>query len=769
MIKSTANSWQASTAKLNWDKPQTPVATDFDDVYFSEDDCLGEVDYVFLQANQLQQRFLKNHYQQSHRHKHHFIIAETGFGTGLNFLLTLKLWLESPISQDKQLHFVSVEQFPLSLDALKIAHALWPELSPLANILQQHYPDTLLGLHYRECDFSQIYPNSLPVKLSLLFNEAQTGFAELFHTTHNLDCCLASQSVDAWFLDGFSPSKNPEMWQDGLFALMARLSHKNTSLATFTAAGFVKRGLKQAGFRIKKHKGFGRKRDMLIGQFVGLPSLQEHIVASTKKQTFGDFWPIYRPQLDPLTSTTQDNSDCTTKRDHKSLVQTVSIIGAGVAGLTTAYQLAQAGFIVDVFESNDDSMQEASGNPQAVLFPKLSVHKTALSEFNLLSLNYAVDFYQRLNKQHIDNADLNSITNTALFEACGLIQCVGNESQQQLQELAQCFPQFIDYLNAKQASQLANTKIQSEAIHYPKLGFVNTQTLKQHFLNHSNIHLHTGTKIEKLQKITQEDTNHWRLEDSNKQQYTANYVVVCNANAAQTLLPQHSFSLKNIRGQITQITRTEQTDVKSNLQTLPSLKKTVCHKAYINPAIKKHNETHIKTTLSFGASFDLHNNNPEPEAQSDQYNIKQLHQHLPDFKILQKNDKPELNDTSEHWHARVNFRCTSNDYLPIVGPVINETAQSNAFNNYRKNSHAHIPSEKICHQGLFVNIAYGSRGFTTAPISAATIISYLTQGLNPLPCSLIKAVHPGRFYIKNIKQANKQDKQARINKTKNDR
>ena len=124
----THSPWHIEQANLNW-QGHTPSSNTFDDVYFSREDAFGEVDYVFIDGNQLKSRF------NTHNHsKHQFIIAETGFGTGLNFLCTLKLWLQSSLSKIKQLHFISFEKYPLAFEDLVKAHKDWPELSELCQI-----------------------------------------------------------------------------------------------------------------------------------------------------------------------------------------------------------------------------------------------------------------------------------------------------------------------------------------------------------------------------------------------------------------------------------------------------------------------------------------------------------------------------------------------------------------------------------------------------------------------------------------------------------
>ncbi|HYN53545.1 MAG TPA: tRNA (5-methylaminomethyl-2-thiouridine)(34)-methyltransferase MnmD [Methylotenera sp.] len=234
-----------SQAKIEWRDGQ-PYASAFQDVYFSSDDGLLETEYVFLQGNNLISRW-----QQPDLHvvnQNVFTIAETGFGTGLNFLCAAKLWLKIG-PKDTKLHFISTEKYPLSLQDMTNALAYWPDLNLLTLPFLAQY-QTMLDKKEPVLLFND------RVQLTLLIGDA---------TTHLNDI---QTKVDAWFLDGFAPSKNPEMWQAALFEQMARLSNDQTTFATFTSAGDVRRGLTTAGFEVNKRAGFGKKREMLMGRFL---------------------------------------------------------------------------------------------------------------------------------------------------------------------------------------------------------------------------------------------------------------------------------------------------------------------------------------------------------------------------------------------------------------------------------------------------------------------------------------------------------------------
>ncbi|OIR12418.1 tRNA 5-methylaminomethyl-2-thiouridine biosynthesis bifunctional protein MnmC [mine drainage metagenome] len=226
---------------IEWRDGQ-PYASAFQDVYFSTDNGLEETKFVFLTQNDLAIRFknLKNA---------NFTIAETGFGTGLNFLSAWQLWSEHAPS-DSCLHFISVEKYPLTVDDISLAQAYWPTLADYSQQLLTQYRQLTPGIH-------QLSFANGKVTLNLLIGDVSEMLPQI------------ETPVEAWFLDGFSPAKNPDMWSASLFQNMARLSHSLTTFATFTSAGDVRRGLQAVGFQVKKLAGFGKKREMLRGHFIG--------------------------------------------------------------------------------------------------------------------------------------------------------------------------------------------------------------------------------------------------------------------------------------------------------------------------------------------------------------------------------------------------------------------------------------------------------------------------------------------------------------------
>jgi tRNA U34 5-methylaminomethyl-2-thiouridine-forming methyltransferase MnmC len=214
------------THPLEWNEDGVPISQRFEDPYFSMHDGLAETRHVFLGGNDLPARFVDG-----------FHIAELGFGTGLNLLATLKAWRDSEVQG--VLHFTSFEAFPLAQDQMATALKAFPEMDELASELLGVLTDGGANLHDLHFD--------------LIIGDAR----ETLPHWH--------EKVDAWFLDGFSPAKNPELWEGPLMQAVGDHTNAGGTVATYTAAGFVRRALDAAGFDVERVKGFGRKRHMTIG------------------------------------------------------------------------------------------------------------------------------------------------------------------------------------------------------------------------------------------------------------------------------------------------------------------------------------------------------------------------------------------------------------------------------------------------------------------------------------------------------------------------
>jgi tRNA U34 5-methylaminomethyl-2-thiouridine-forming methyltransferase MnmC len=219
----------AQKARVTWRENDVPVSDRFADPYFALADGLAESRHVYLAGNRLPERFGPG-----------FEIAELGFGTGLNVLAAAAEWCRS--GQAGALGFTSFEAFPLEPAAMARALAVWPELA--------RWSEPLLAAWSAEARHVEL-PG---LRLTVIEGDAREMLKHW------------SGRADAWFLDGFSPARNPELWQADLLADVARHTAPGGSFATYSAASAVRRTLAEAGFEVERIPGFGTKRHMTRGR-----------------------------------------------------------------------------------------------------------------------------------------------------------------------------------------------------------------------------------------------------------------------------------------------------------------------------------------------------------------------------------------------------------------------------------------------------------------------------------------------------------------------
>jgi tRNA 5-methylaminomethyl-2-thiouridine biosynthesis bifunctional protein len=329
---------QICSLNLSFDKQGSAYSNNYNDIYFQPGIGLEEKVHVFLKGNDL-----PNNWQ----NKNTFCIGETGFGTGLNFLNTLKLWDKSS-RNNQNLHYISCELHPLNKQQLQQALAQFPELEDYSKSLIDEYPQLLLyGFH-------RVHFKNYGVTLTLIFGDCVDAFEQL------------EASIDAWYLDGFGPSKNPEMWDDRLFKALANLSHIGTTAATFTVARKIRDGLKSVGFEISKLTGFGQKREMLTAKLIS-----ENI--ATEKQPKQPWHQTFKA----------------------SKQQSFTVLGAGIAGLSLAEKLQQQGKNVTLIDRQKQPCLETSGNPQAMIMPSFDLNDSQEARFYLTSFLYATRHYSK--------------------------------------------------------------------------------------------------------------------------------------------------------------------------------------------------------------------------------------------------------------------------------------------------------------------------------------------------------------------------------------
>lgn len=675
-----------SCAQLQWDEQGQPVSSQFGDIYFTTENGLEETRHVFLQHNQLSERWADLGDTDS------FCIAETGFGSGLNFLAAWELWLAAaPASA--QLHFVSVEKYPLSKADLSRALALWPSLAGLSAQLVANYP-CILGTGFHRLNFL-----NGRVRLTLIIDDAALGFGKLLTSPHPLFSSRGAK-VDAWFLDGFAPAKNPAMWSQPLFDAIGKLSRPGTTVATFSAAALVKHGLRQQGFSVQKVAGFGRKREMVKGIYTADGLVQPKPEDYSFRGSFSPYpvpWAI--PANPPITKNRQ-----------------VIVIGGGLAGCHSARALAERGWRVTLLERHPRLAEGGSGNPQGVVYAKLSPLNETQAAFNLASLQYALRHYQQY------WPDCGS--------QCGVLQLAYKPTEHKLQELLHerfaSAGDLVEFVDAERASQIAGVALPYSGLYFPQAGWINPRKLCAALTDHPNIHLVCQVNALDLQQPSSEGGD-WQVMAGTSPVATAPVIIIANAADALNFSQANHLPIKAIRGQVTYLPETAAS---------PLLKSVVCAEGYISPA--------SEGIFCSGATFNLRYNSSELRSSDHLANLKHLGEHMPAIARQWQGINPEL------LQGRVGFRCTLPDYLPAVGPAPIGEDLKRDFAPLRKNAKAGITTPGSYFPGLYLNIGYGARALAYSPLCAELLAGQINNEPLALATELANALNPARFIIRDI-------------------
>lgn len=540
---------------------QTLYAPRYDDHYYASDaasaDGVAETDYVFIEGNHLAERF-----RQLPEHGF-FVIGETGFGSGLNFLRAALCFLEhAPASS--RLFFYSSEKHPLPaavFDAIQQQRAWIPPV--LLHAFQTCPIPATPGFHTRQIAEGRIH-------LCLMYGDSNALWP------------LARAHCDAWFLDGFAPSKNPDMWQADLFRALADHSKAGTTLATFTAAGFVRRALQQAGFQVERKKGFGHKREMLIAEFP-------------------DQW-----------------EPSGLKPRH------VAVIGAGLAGCTTARALAEFGCTVTLYDGQGLA-QGASGNLAGVLYTSASPHFTAQNRFYQSSFFHALAWMQRLGfPADAEQGALNGVwhvpTHASLMERTRQALIAGYWPEEELS--------CGEYDGQQGAC-------------FTRAGYISPPLWCQHLIKHPDIHL-----VEQQVQAVQAIQAGWQVLS---EALVASFddVVLCTSHETPQLLDTGFARLRRVRGQVSLVQATESSK---------EWQQAACHQGYLTPA--------LGGLHAVGATFNRQDESTIPFPEEDAANIAALQDALPRHWQALGGEQLRIAD------SRVSMRCYSPDSLPLAGAAV---------------------------------------------------------------------------------------------------
>ncbi len=525
-------------AKLAFTDKGTPYSPDYGDVYHSEDGALEQARHVFLAGNDLPARW---------RGRQSFVINETGFGLGLNFLASWQAWLSDP-QRCSRLSFVSFEKHPFSAADLARAHGRWPELGPLAAALQEQWPVLAPGVH--RLNFADDR-----VTLTLFLGDAAVLLPQL------------AARVDAFFLDGFAPAKNPELWSAKFLAALTRLASPGATIATWSVAGEVREALAGNGWTLGKRPGFGHKREMLTGTRAGT---------------------------------------CAAKIVKRSAM----IIGAGIAGTCLAERLAARGWAVSLFDRQLGPALEGSGMPGAIFLPLPAKDDNRVARISRAAFLYTA---RRLRALAASEAGRG-----LRWEPAGVVQIARDAAHEALQRQTVnglgLPAEFIRFLERQDIAELLGRPAAFGGWHFPGGGWLAPSTLCRALLASQASMRHVSQRYATVVGRIEATSAGWLARDAaGRPLGEAAHLILANAQDALRFLPD--LPLQKVRGQISCLP----------MAPFAGIKQAVCSKRYLIPG----NAADRDGIAYLGASFDLDDEETQLRQDSHEENLAGLESMLP--------------------------------------------------------------------------------------------------------------------------------------------
>lgn len=667
--------------KLSFRQDGTPYSEQFNDIYFDSESGYQQSEQIFILGNNISERIK----QANDR----FVIAETGFGTGLNFLLTLQAYnnLQQESVQNKcpKLSFISIEKYPLTKTQLTKSLQALPQLRFFSELLLAQYPEFDSSSEKLK-EFSLSFFNG-QVTLNVIIDDAATGLSNMPSSKRGL--------VDTWYLDGFSPAKNPEMWTEQLFEQIGRLSKQQAHIATFTVAGFVNRQLKKVGFRTKKKSYIGNKHEMLTGVFQQDPNSYKGY------------------QLRPII----------TKPQH------VSIIGGGIASACAAFALTKQGIKVTLYCKDNSLAQGASSNAIGALYPLIHQKADDISLFYQQAFWRAKEVYNEVIEQGFPFP----------HSWCGLLEVAYKDSlikrQQKFNELATWPKELIHKVDAIKASELANIELLYGGLFMPNAGWLSPPDAVKQIINAAQktgrLRLENNTLVTKIKKTQTSASNNshkknWQL-STNKGEFDASVVVICGGAEIIDFDWIKQLPFSSVQGQVT--------SMKTNNK-ISKLSTVICHKGYLTP---NHNQLHC-----IGATFNKNSTRTTARAEEDQFNLEMLSTCLPE---LTANINWKTQDIA---NSKSRLRCMTPDHMPMVGPMPDIEKHIEHYPHLAKDKNWKYQQAAPVINNLYVMMGFGARGLCSAPLAADILTADLCGTPYPVDNDMLFNVSPNRFVIRDI-------------------
>ena len=460
-----------ATARLDFANG-TPYSPEFQDVYHATHGGLEQARHVFLGGNGMPTAWQR---------RDAFTILETGFGLGLNFLAAWDAWRADP-ARPSRLHFVSAEHAPLTRADLVAALAPFTPVADLARALAAVYPPPVAGFHRLHFDGGRVI-------LTLLLGDARALLPQLV------------ARADAFFLDGFSPAKNPHIWSPGIVRELARVARPGATLATWTVAGGVRAALADAGFAVEKRAGLAPKREMLTGRFAGG---REEAATAPPRQAI--------------------------------------VVGAGLAGTLAAERLASRGWEVELHDAKPSRDAAAVG----LVRPIANLRDAVNAQVSRSAFLYALQHYRAL--QH-DGYHLQ-------WNRGGVLQLAEDEDDAARFEAivrSQGYPPaFLEFVDAARARDIAGRAVRGPGWWFPDGASVAPESLAIASLARagSAVRKRFGSRVERIER----ESGSWRAFDAGGLLVAeAPVMVIANAADAKRLLPGSRLTLSAVRGQVTYV------------------------------------------------------------------------------------------------------------------------------------------------------------------------------------------------------------------------
>ncbi|PQV47185.1 bifunctional tRNA (5-methylaminomethyl-2-thiouridine)(34)-methyltransferase MnmD/FAD-dependent 5-carboxymethylaminomethyl-2-thiouridine(34) oxidoreductase MnmC [Paraburkholderia sp. BL21I4N1] len=638
----------------------------YNDIYHSVVGGLEQSQYVFLRGNALPERWQKRRV---------FTVLETGFGMGINFLMTWAAWRADP-ARCERLHFVSTEKHPFVLDDLRSVYAKTlsdPTISAMAETLADAWPMLVPGTHRLEFDDGRVV-------LTLVFGDALESLPAL------------RLRADAFYLDGFAPAKNPELWTPAIFKSLARLAGEGATFATYSSAGDIKRALTQCGFEYRKVDGFGWKRAMLVGHFAPRWRVRR-----------------YEPPA-PLAI------------DERHAV----VIGAGLAGCAVIERLATRGWRVTSLERHASVAQEASGNPAGVFHPMISRDDSVASRVTRAGFLYTLRRW----------AALERLGHRPSRGAPGLLQIAANDEEaRSIGEAIAAFgypSEYVTPVSAQEAQKLAGMPLARGGWFFPQGGWIDPASLcaAQCAAAGSSLERRFGVDVARIER----DGGQWAVFDTSGQVVArAPVVIVASAHDAARIAGLRHAPTRSIRGQLTLLPA----------GTVAPLALPVIGEGYA--------VTLADGVTLTGATYELDDPDPSLRADGHLENLERVAQMLPAF----AGAASQASRAAQAGHApsgtltgRVAFRCVTSDRMPMIGQLADETLAARDAQRLRGAWPLDLPRT----DGLYSAFAYGSRGLVWAALGAELIASQLEGEPWPIERDLAEDIDPARFLLRALRQ-----------------